>query len=467
MPLARCRPIIERYLPRRQRTAPRPPSANSDRSPNAPTTRHLRLSTSGQLAGLVAPGTNITFSHELIREAVGGWLSAADRIRVHRDAITALSGGPVQQLPLAAAHAIALAGVDPAYTSAAIELSLAAAQFFESVGSLEAALDAYDEAARLGELSGAALPIDRQLAHADAALGAGRLTRARELYQRVATASELSGDAIELADAAAGLGGIWLGEHRSDDVAAGVRALQERALEAVTPVDTGRALRLRVRLAGEASYQSREVDRTRTAPRRGPRVWHRTNARRGAVDHDSCQAWASIRSAPLGVGRRDDSGRSRVGRPGAGAPCTVLEGRVTRHDRRRSGAARASNTRAALPDHSLRKHPVHRRSNGGRTADQCGSIRRGRSRGGRVFRVRPGGWRCRRVDLLRRAPCAHPVLTGPPRRARRVRHGRRTVPGDAARASGPLRPPPRCSRSTSASGARPIASSHSTAHHPT
>ena len=149
----------------------------------------------GQLAGLVASGTSITFSHELIREAVGGWLPPAGRIRVHRNAVTALRGGPVQQLPLAAAHAIALAAVDPAFTSAAVELSLAAAEFFESVGSLEAALDAYDEAALLSELSGVSLPIDHQLAHADAALGAGRLTRARELYQRVATAAELSGNA--------------------------------------------------------------------------------------------------------------------------------------------------------------------------------------------------------------------------------------------------------------------------------
>jgi tetratricopeptide (TPR) repeat protein len=213
----------------------------------------------GQLVGLVASGANITFSHESIRESVGGWLSPADRISVHRNAVTALRGGPVQQLPIAAAHASALAGVDTTFASDAVELSLAAAQFFESVDSLEAALDSYDQAAQLSERSGGVLPIDRQLAHADAALGAGRLTRARQLYQLVATAAELSGDAMVLADAAAGLGGVWLGEHRSDDIAASVRALQERALEAVAPVDANRALRLRVRLAGEASFQTREV----------------------------------------------------------------------------------------------------------------------------------------------------------------------------------------------------------------
>ena len=135
-----------------------------------------------------------------------------------------------------------------------------AARFFESVGSLEAALDAYDEAERLSELAGDVLPIDLQLAHADAALGAGRLTRARALYRRVATSAELAGEAVMLADAAAGLGGIWLGEHRSDDVAASVQALQVRALAMVAPVDANRALRLRVRLAGEASYRSRDVD---------------------------------------------------------------------------------------------------------------------------------------------------------------------------------------------------------------
>ena len=214
----------------------------------------------GQHVGLVASGTGITFSHELIRDIVAAWLAPADRIRVHRNAVASLRTGPAQQLPTAAAHASALAGVDLAYTSDGVDLCVAAARFFEGVGSLEAALDAYDEAARLSELSGGVLPIELQLAHADAALGAGRLTRARALYRRVATAAELAGEAVVLADAAAGLGGIWLGEHRSDDVAASVRALQVRALEMVAPVDANRALRLEVRLAGEASYRSRDVD---------------------------------------------------------------------------------------------------------------------------------------------------------------------------------------------------------------
>ncbi len=223
-------------------------------------TEALEALDAGRQVGLVAAGPGVTFSHELVREAVAEWLAPADRIRVHRNAVTALRSGPAQQLPQAAAHASALAGVDPAFTSDAADLSVDAARFFESVGSLESALDAYDEAARLSELAGRVLPIDLQLAHADAALGAGRLTRARALYQRVATSAELAGDAVILADAAAGLGGIWLGEHRSEDVAASVQALQTRALAAVAPLDANRALRLKVRLTGEASYQSRDVD---------------------------------------------------------------------------------------------------------------------------------------------------------------------------------------------------------------
>lgn len=213
----------------------------------------------GQHVGLVASGTAITFSHELIRDIVADWFAPAERIRVHRNAVASLRSGPAQQLPAAAAHASALAGVDPAFTSDAVELSVDAARFFESVGSLEAAVDAYDEAERLNELSGGVLSIDLQLAHADAALGAGRLTRARALYQRAATSAELAGDAVVLADAAAGLGGIWLGQHRSEDVAASVQTLQLRALAMVAPVDANRALRLRVRLAGEASYRNRDI----------------------------------------------------------------------------------------------------------------------------------------------------------------------------------------------------------------
>jgi tetratricopeptide (TPR) repeat protein len=216
---------------------------------------------SARRAGLVADGgpAEIAFTHELVREAVAAWLSPPDRVVVHRTAVERMQGGAANRLPLAAAHASALAGIDPVHTANAIELCLRSAEFHRSVGSLEAAVVACDEAARLAERSGLALSIEQRLARADMALAAGHLTRARQLYRDVAAAAEVSGDVAALADAAAGLGGLWLGEHRTDEAAAAVRGLQRRAHQAVVATDPLRALRLEMRLAAEEAYQTRDL----------------------------------------------------------------------------------------------------------------------------------------------------------------------------------------------------------------
>ncbi len=284
----------------------------------APKPRHSKRSTPASRWASLRSGTSITFSHELIREAVADWLAPADRIRVHRDAVTALASGPVQQLPQAAAHASALAGVDPAFTSDAVDLSVGQRpDSSRSVGSLEAGLGRVRRSSPAQRTSAChVLPIDRQLAHADAALGAGRLTRARELYQRVATAAELAGDVVVLADAAAGLGGIWLGEHRSDDVAASVQALQHAQLEAVAPIDAEpspsiegasrrRSVAIRVAMSTISSGYS-----TRCANRAPPRI--RAEALSIMIHAKLGPQFARHR---LELGGRDGRCCCRVGRP--------------------------------------------------------------------------------------------------------------------------------------------------------
>jgi len=216
----------------------------------------------GRRAGLVVDDatSDITFTHDLVRDAVATWLTPPERVAVHRTAVERMQGEAASRLPLAAAHATALAGIDPVHTANAIDLCLRSAEFHRSVGSLEAALVACDDAARLAERSGLALSIDQRLARADTALAAGRLTRARQLYRDVAAAAEVSGDVMAMADAAAGLGGLWLGEHRTDEAAATVRGLQRRAQLAVADIDPLRALRLEMRLAAEDAYQTRDLD---------------------------------------------------------------------------------------------------------------------------------------------------------------------------------------------------------------
>ena len=86
-------------------------------------------------------------------------------------------------------------------------------------------------------------------------LQAGRLAEARTCFWRVADEAEAAGDAERLTDAALGLGGIWVHEHRSTLDQARVTGMQRRALGLVDPA-TPMAGRLRTRLAAEHAYLS-------------------------------------------------------------------------------------------------------------------------------------------------------------------------------------------------------------------
>lgn len=220
----------------------------------------------GADAGVIEPTTRaeLVFTHDLVRQAVSCWLSPSERAGVHRGAVQTLTDGGPARLPLAAEHAVALAAIDPAFSDEAIGVLLAAAEHHRSIGALESALECCDRAVALADRSGASLPARDRLSHANAALAAGQLLRARDLYRLAATAGEVEREMPTFADAAIGLSGIWLGEHRDEHAALEVRARQQRALRAIGPHDARRALRLRVRLAGEAAYQSRhlaELDR--------------------------------------------------------------------------------------------------------------------------------------------------------------------------------------------------------------
>ena len=81
----------------------------------------------------------------------------------------------------------------------------------------------------------------------------GRLGQARHQFWRDAEIADAAGDAEGLADAALGLGGIWVHEHRSTLERARVDGLQRRALAALDPAGS-LARRLRIRLAAEEAY---------------------------------------------------------------------------------------------------------------------------------------------------------------------------------------------------------------------
>jgi hypothetical protein len=87
----------------------------------------------------------------------------------------------------------------------------------------------------------------------------GDLQADREWFDAAYRAAEMDGDRNTMALAALGMCGLWVHEHRSTAAAALVEARLRAALAAVdqgSPV----ALRLRIRLAGEADYRTGEHD---------------------------------------------------------------------------------------------------------------------------------------------------------------------------------------------------------------
>ena len=87
-----------------------------------------------------------------------------------------------------------------------------------------------------------------------ALLERGRLRESREMFWQQAETASANGDVEALAEAALGLGGIWVHEHRTTLDNARVEALQRQALEAL-PHDHALAPRLRMRLAAERAYR--------------------------------------------------------------------------------------------------------------------------------------------------------------------------------------------------------------------
>src|SRR4051812_38316124 len=81
----------------------------------------------------------------------------------------------------------------------------------------------------------------------------GRLAEARVAYWQDVDAAEAAGDAVALATAAIGLGGLWVHEHRATVERAHVRVVQRRALDGLDPAHP-LAVRLRARLAAEDAY---------------------------------------------------------------------------------------------------------------------------------------------------------------------------------------------------------------------
>lgn len=238
-------------------------------------------------AGLM-PGTQptrLSFGHEQVRAAFEGGLSAPERIDLHARAAALVSGagagGDGSALPPAqvlrwAFHAVVAAPRSPADARIAIAACRAAAAITVADGALADADAAVTTAVELHDLDHGALgpaPAALLVDWARAALQRGRLGEARERFERAAAVADQEGDPAVRAEAALGLGGQWVNEHRTPLERARILGRQRSARllllddepgadEAGGPGD-GRAaslrVRLDVRLAAEAVYDGDPV----------------------------------------------------------------------------------------------------------------------------------------------------------------------------------------------------------------
>jgi tetratricopeptide (TPR) repeat protein len=88
----------------------------------------------------------------------------------------------------------------------------------------------------------------------------GDLIAARQWFEAAYREAERAGDIHAMADAALGLAGIWVHEHRTAAAAGLLQARLEHVLARLEPGST-LALRVRIRLAGEADYREGRHDR--------------------------------------------------------------------------------------------------------------------------------------------------------------------------------------------------------------
>ncbi|MFL6144195.1 MAG: hypothetical protein ACJ72N_20315 [Labedaea sp.] len=90
---------------------------------------------------------------------------------------------------------------------------------------------------------------------ARALIADGDLLASRAQFETAFREAERTGDAVAIAVAALGLGGLWVHEHRTVAASTQMQARLRHALSLVDP-NTSVALQLRVRLAGETDYRA-------------------------------------------------------------------------------------------------------------------------------------------------------------------------------------------------------------------
>jgi tetratricopeptide (TPR) repeat protein len=227
--------------------------------------------------GLVTTSTReapdrFAFTHEMVRSALEDALAPGDRLDAHARAARVVAGAdagtataaevaPADRLARRARHALASAPRSTADARTAVGACRdAAASMMNSFayeradGLLSAAVELHHPA-RLGPP-----PAELLVTWAQAALLCGRLGEARVRFDRATSAAESTGDPLLFAEAAMGLGGHWLNEHRAPVERARVLGLQRAALAGLPARHEAVRCRLTARLAAEDVYDGGPIE---------------------------------------------------------------------------------------------------------------------------------------------------------------------------------------------------------------
>jgi len=222
-------------------------------------------------AGLVASlgPARFSFGHELARAVAEDALGASERLDAHARAAEVVvdpgAGPTVDGVKGTAArrahHALLAAPRSRADARRAVDACRDAAGEMADRLAYESATALLAEAVSLHATAGLGdPPAPLLLAWARAVLSSGRLAAARPLFERAADAARRDHDPVATAEAALGLGGVWVNEHRAPVDRARVSSLQWAALAGLPAGEAALRSRLRSRLAAEGVYDGEPVD---------------------------------------------------------------------------------------------------------------------------------------------------------------------------------------------------------------
>jgi hypothetical protein len=198
------------------------------------------------------PGERRRFVHEQVRDGALTALALPERLEAHARATTLWTGPEPERVLRRAHHAFIAASRSLADAIIAVQTAREAAAALQMV-------DGFGRSAAVPPGRNPQTPGPSRASspgRQGGRLACGRLAEARPLFHRAACVAEAEGDAVALARAALGLGGVWVREHRLLAEAERVAALQRRALDGLPPEAPVLRTRLTIRLAAEAAYRN-------------------------------------------------------------------------------------------------------------------------------------------------------------------------------------------------------------------